>query len=238
VALAALGLVVHGPRVALFALLATEVTSIGVIGWRLGTFAAGLTADLARRRLVLTCRDDGALAGWAGRLVQGNIVPLPSICAGLGAVALLAVLGLGDLPGVVALAPVMALLLAAPGSRHPHDGRSDWLAPVLLALSQYVYLAALGFARGVPGPIVFSLCALTAIWYANLAAPPRRAATRARKIGPGVGLGWESRMFIVTFTAIVGIANIGYLGLAVYLGLLICQNVMVGVLTPREGNDR
>jgi hypothetical protein len=256
VALAGLGLLVHGPRVALSSLLAAEAVWLGVVGWPLGKFAAGLggagpggagpggagrgqgdndaMTRAARRDLVVACRDDGTLARWAGLLVQGNIKPLPPICAGIGAVTLLAVLGLGGIPGVVALAPFMALLLAAPGSGHPHDGRSDWLAPVLLALGQYVYLAALGFGRGVPGPVIFSLCALTAIWYACVATPTSRIPAAN---GPGVGLGWESRMFIVTFAAIVGITTVGYLGLAVYLGVLACRKVVSGYLTPGEGGD-
>src|SRR5262249_27576516 len=83
--------------------------------------------------------------------------------------------------------------------------RADWLPPVLSACAQSVYLAALGLARQVPGPIVFALCALTTTWYASLRAPSPAPASRSGDARPMGGLGWESRMFIVTFTAIVGI---------------------------------
>jgi hypothetical protein len=226
VVLAGVVLVIAGPRAALASLLVVSVVSMAVVGLRHGTFAR------AGREMVVACRDDGALARWAGQLVRGNIVPLPPICAAVGAVALLAALGLGGLPAMVAPAPVMALLLAAPGSAHPHDGRADWLAPILLALGQYMYLAGLGFGRQVPGPLVFALCAMTAAWYAGLARPSPALGTRSGKARPVGGLGWESRMFVVTFAAIVGIANVGYLGLSVYLGVLICRKVAAGYLTP------
>jgi hypothetical protein len=254
VALAGMALVLGGPLAALACALGAAVVSIGVAGWRLG---AALLArqdllavrDLLAKRdllagpnLAVACRDDGALARWAGLLVRGSIMPLPPICAGVCAVTLLAVLGLGGLPEVVALAPLMALLLATPGSAHPHLGRADWLAPVLLAFGQFVYLAALGFGRHVPGPLVFALCALSATWYAGLA-----TLSQAPAAGPGDvlsstgrplgGLGWESRMFIVTFAAIEGIASVGYLGLSVYLGVLICRKVATCYLTPaRDGH--
>ena len=54
------------------------------------------------------------------------------------------------------------MLLAAPGSAHPHDGPLDWITPLVIQAGQYVYLAALGFAKGVPGPLIFALTALVA----------------------------------------------------------------------------
>jgi hypothetical protein len=260
VAVAGVALVLGGPQAALACVLAVTTVSVGVAAWRLasrprpgglsvwlpafgpppGDFAAWPAAP---RGPVMTCRDDGALARWAGRLVRGNIMPLPPICAGVSAIALLAVLGLGGLPDIVALAPLMALLLAAPGSAHPHDGPADWLAPILLALGQFVYLAALGFGRQVPSPVVFALCALTATWYVGIATWSQVLATVPGSAVPGSavpgsavpgsarpmgGLGWESRAFVVTFVAIAGIATVGYLGLSLYLGVLICRTVMAG----------
>src|SRR6266851_1788118 len=102
--------------------------------------------------VILALRDDGAAARWAGRLVQGNLIPLPPAFAGLIATAMLAALGLRNLPGFIAVTPPVVMMLAAPGSSHRHDGKFDWLIPVLLALAQYVYLATLGFALAVPGP--------------------------------------------------------------------------------------
>ena len=61
-------------------------------------------------------------------------MPLPPALTGLAAVCVLAVLGLRDIPGFLLLAPVAAMLLAAVGSGHRHDGRLDWIVPVLIAV--------------------------------------------------------------------------------------------------------
>ncbi len=205
------------------------------------------------RDLILELRDDGAAARWAGRIVQGNLIPLPPALAGLIATAMLAALGLRHLPGFIALTPPVVMMLAAPGSSHPHDSRSDWVVPVLLAGAQYIYLGSLGFALALPGPIVFSACALVAIWYASTIAgltgrPGTTAATRASgsqtdetaddpaAAAPtwGAGLGWETRMFLVGLAATFGLATFGYVGLAAYLGVLLCRKVMTGYLVLRE----
>lgn len=175
-------------------------------------------------------------------------MPLPSVLAGLFAVLLLAVLGMRHLPGIIALAPVIVLLLAAPGSSHPHDGRFDWLVPVLLSLSQFIYLAALGLAHAVSGPAVFATCSMISVWYAGLAVrrPAASAATRRKVLAsrkdrirqiimrPGDGVGWETRVCAIGVSAIFGIATFGYLGLAAYLAALMCRKVVIGYLIPGE----
>jgi hypothetical protein len=194
--------------------------------------------------VILALRDDGAASRWAGRLVQGNLIPLPPALGGVVATALLAVLGLRNLPGFIALTPPVVMMLAAPGSSHRHDRRFDWLVPVLLALAQYVYLATLGFAVAVPGPVVFSACAVILVWYASVivSAGDMTAGQVARgsgRAGSNVGsggagsahgefLGWETRMFTAGLAAAMGLAVFGYLGLAAYLGVLICRRVMTG----------
>ncbi len=194
--------------------------------------------------VILALRDDGGAARWAGRLVQGNLIPLPPAFAGLIATAMLAALGLRNLPGFIALTPPVVMMLAAPGSSHRHDGKFDWLIPVLLALAQYVYLATLGFALAVPGPVVFSACALILVWYASVIASAGRAGAGAAGPGTGQGaahadpggaraaqgafLGWETRMFAIGLAAAMGLATFGYLGLAAYLCVLICRRVMTG----------
>ena len=193
-----------------------------------GGYAASRgTADLPG---VLALRDDGAAALWAGRLVQGNLIPLPPALAGLIATAMLAALGLRDLHGFIAVTPPIVMMLAAPGSSHPHDGRFDWLVPALLALAQYVYLGALGFAVSVPGPVIFSACALTAMWYASLA-----AGGRAR--GAAAGVGWEVRLFLTGLAVTFGLGVFGYLGLAAYLGVLLIRQAAIRYLTRTE-DDR
>jgi hypothetical protein len=195
--------------------------------------------------MILAVRDDGAAARWAGRLVQGNLTPVPPALAGLIATALLAALGLRHLPSFIALTPPVVMMLAAPGSSHPHDSRFDWLVPVLLVAAQFVYVGPLGFSLALPGPIVFSLCAVLAIWYASNTAivTGHRLGSLPGSgtlswVGWGAGLGWETRMFVIGLGATFGLATFGYLGLAAYLGVLICREVMTGYLVLLREEDR
>ncbi len=161
-------------------------------------------------RPVAACRDDGRLAGWLGRPVRGQLVPLPPALTGLAAVCVLAALGLRDLPGFLLIAPVIAMLLAAVGSSHPHDGRLDWIVPVVLQVGQYIYIAAVGSATGVPAPVIFALCAVLAVRYEDLAGHAQRHAA----------LGWDGRMIVAGLGAALGIATFAYLLLAAYVGVL------------------
>jgi hypothetical protein len=169
---------------------------------------------------------------------------MPPALAGLTATAMLAALGLRNLPGFIALTPPVVMMLAAPGSSHRHDGRFDWLVPVLLAFAQYLYLATLGFALAVPSPVVFSACALLLVWYASVitsgcpagqaAAAPGTGKRTARadrdsaRAVQGAFFGWETRMLAIGLAAAMGLATFGYLGLSAYVGLLICRKLMAG----------
>ncbi len=104
-------------------------------------------------------RGDGPIAYRLGGLVQGQLPPLPPLLVGLLVTCDLAVLGLANLSGLLIFAPVMAMLLAALGARHPHDGRLDWLVPSLLLAGEGVFLAGLGFSRHVWLPVIFALLA-------------------------------------------------------------------------------
>jgi hypothetical protein len=142
--------------------------------------------DAAARRAhatVLRNRDDGMLARWFGQLVRGQLMPLPPALLALAAVAMLAYLGLRDLPGLLILAPALVMLVAAPGASHQHDGRFDWLVPAVLQGAQYVYIAALGFAVGVPAPITFLLCVTVALHYADIGSAGSPVLLAARRAG-------------------------------------------------------
>jgi hypothetical protein len=180
---------------------------------------------------VAACRDDGPIARFAGALVHGQLVPLPPAIAGLIATLLLAGLGLGSLAGLVLLTPVAAMLLAAPGSAHPHDGPVDWLAPVIIQAGQYIYLAALGFAIGVPGPVTFALLGLTGLRQLDVAYQARHPVTPRGARG---SLGWEGRMLVAGFSAMVGLGTVGYLALIGYLGWLVIGNGLAGWLVAHR----
>jgi hypothetical protein len=195
---------------------------------------AGSAAPSAQGRVrridLAAARDDGPLARFAGALVRGQLVPLPPAVAGLTATVLLATLGLHDLAGLVLLTPVAAMLLAAPGSAHPHDGPLDWLTPLVIQAGQYVYLAALGFAKGVPGPLTFALTALVALRQLDVA---YRAGHPMPVGAPRGGIGWEGRMLVAGVGAMLGGATVCYLALAVYLIWLLSSGSLASWLAVR-----
>jgi hypothetical protein len=167
--------------------------------------------------MIRRSRDDGSFARYLGQLVRGHIIPLPPALLGLAAGVLLALLGLRDLPAVILLTPLVGLLVAAPGSSHPHDGRLDWLVPAVLQAGQYVYLAAVGYAAAAPAGVTLALCAMTAIRYAELAAWPSQGRSPV-----GSAIGWEGRMLVAGLSAVVGVTTVIYVALCVYLAVLTC----------------
>jgi len=176
-------------------------------------------------------RGDGVLASWVGALVDGRLPPLPPLLAGLLVTGVLAALGLENLPGILVLTPLEAMMLAALGARHPHDGRLDWLVPALLLAGEGVFLAALGLARHVTPWVVFALLAAVLVRHVDLAC-------RARA-GQGIeadvlGLGWEGRMLLAGVAATAGIVPFAYAVLSGYLWLLFIRDFLTGWLGPDE----
>jgi hypothetical protein len=213
----------YGPRAALVAVIWAGAISLT---WLIIT--AARSAGGGPR--LTGCRDDGPIARFTGSVVRGQLAPLPPAVAGLFATVLLAILGLHGLAGPVLLTPVVAMLLAAPGSAHPHQGAADWLAPALVQAGEYVYLAALGFAVGVPGPVTAGLIGLVALRQLDVAEgavhpgavpPPRAGRWRA---GPG----WDGRMLIAGAAAMFGLGTVGYLVLAAYLAWQLAATALAG----------
>jgi Family of unknown function (DUF5941) len=215
----------YGTRMSLLVLTCWGAVALAwaIAGPRPGTAAQSGTAPgpgtparrtPVRRTDIVAARDDGPLARFAGALVRGQLVPLPPAVAGLTATVLLATLGLGDLAGLVLLTPVAAMLLAAPGSAHSHDGPLDWITPLVIQAGQYIYLAALGFAKGVPGPLIFALTALVGLRQLDVA---YRARYPMRTADPRGGIGWDGRMLVAGVGAMLGVATFCYLALTVYL---------------------
>ena len=180
---------------------------------------------------VAAARDDGPIARFAGAVVRGQLVPLPPAVAGLTATVLLAALGLHGLAGLVLLTPVAAMLLAAPGSAHPHDGPLDWLTPLVIQAGEFAYLAALGFAKGVPGPLVFALTGLVAVRQLDAAYRARHPLPAG---SPRGGIGWEGRMLAAGVGAMLGVGTLTYLALCVYLLWLAWSGCLASWLVIRK----
>lgn len=152
---------------------------------------------------LLFLRDDGHLSTGIGTLVQGALPPTLPAFAGILVMVVLLAAGFGDLTGVTLFAPAAALLLSGVASAHPHNGRYDWVVPPLLHGAEYLYLFALGYGSGVPGPLVFALIAVVALHHgcavhrAYHGVPPSGRAKRAM-------LGWDGRMLLIAAGGVMG----------------------------------
>ena len=238
-----------GERYAVIALTSVffgpRLTFLILLGW--GVLAAGylLAGQIARSARsawpedrapeayedngLAAYRGDGALASWVGALVDGRLPPLPPLLAGLLVTGVLAALGLGNLPGILVLTPIEAMMLAALGARHPHDGRLDWLAPGLLLAGEGVFLAALGLARHATPWVVFALLAAVVVRHVDLACRARAGRGLEADV---LGLGWEGRMLLAGVAAAAGIVPFAYAVLSGYLWLLFSWDFVTGWLAP------
>lgn len=187
------------------------------------------------RSTVLAYRDDGPLSRGMGMLVAGQLPPLPPVVAGAFVTGVLLVIGVAGSDGLAVFAPAVTLLLAGPGSSHPHDGRVDWLVPPILRLIEYSFIAACGFAHDVPPWLIFVLLGAMAFHHYDLVYrlrqrvyPPPWLAT--------FGLGWDGRMIAVALSAIIGFVTGGFVLLALYLwGLFGWESLTCWLAAPRSG---
>ncbi|MFC4560597.1 DUF5941 domain-containing protein [Nocardiopsis mangrovi] len=148
-------------------------------------------------------RDDGHLSTGLGRFAPGALPPLLPALAGAMVTGVLLVAGIGHASGITLFAPVAALLLSGVASGHPHDGRFDWMVPPVLRGTEYLYLLALGYGSGVPGPLVFVL--LTAVVLHHRDSVHRaRCGTRPPGWAVRAMLGWDGRMLLVAIGGALG----------------------------------
>ncbi len=238
--------VFFGPRATLLLLpgwgvLAAGYVLAGQLARSAGPDAGGQPGDggppsaarLAAGGGLAAYRGDGVVSRGLGRLVQGRLPPLPPVLVGLFVTGVLTALGLGNLPGILVLTPVEAMLLAGLGALHRHDGRLDWLVPALLVTGECVFLGALGLSHRVPAALVFALLAAVLIRQLDLA-------YRAR-FGYGIqadrfGLGWDGRMLLAAVAAMAGLTPLVYAVLSGYLWLLFCWDFLSGWLLPTVGD--
>jgi hypothetical protein len=219
-----------------------RLTFVLLLGW--GVLAAGyvlagqITRSVRQARTddgllgydgLAAYRDDGVVSRWLGRLVQGRLPPLPPVLVGLFVTCVLTALGLGNLPGILVLTPVEAMLLAGLGACHPHDGRLDWLVPALLEAGECVFLAALGFSYRVPAALVFAVLAGLIMRHLD---PAYRARAGRGIPADRLGLGWDGRMLLAGLAAMIGIVPFVYAALSGYLLVLFCWDFLSGWLHP------
>jgi hypothetical protein len=226
-----LGLLLGGPRAALLvALLFTTLGLLYLLIRRNDPFKAGTSS-------IAGYRGDGPLSAWIGGFVKGRLPPMMPLAVGLLVTCMLAALGIGNLPGITVLTPAEAMLLAALGSSHLHDGRGDWRVPVLLHAGEYIFLVAAGYAGHVPAPVTFGLVAVVALRHLDMAyrawnrVPLSWFMSKQRTRLPRAdwrGLGWEGRMIIAGIALLFGILPVAYAALAIYLGLLSAADYLAG----------
>ena len=229
--------VLFGPRLTFLILLGWGVLGAGyLLAGQIARSARAAGAARSRRpddddedNGLAAYRGDGVLAHWAGALVDGRLPPLPPLLVGLLVTGMLAALGLGNLPGILVLTPIEAMMLAALGSRHPHDGRLDWLAPALLLAGEGVFLGALGLARQVTPWVVFALLAAVLVRHVDLACRARAGRGLEADV---LGLGWEGRMLLAGVAATAGLVPFAYAALAGYLWLLFIWEFLTVWLVP------
>lgn len=189
------------------------------------------------RSTVVAYRDDGALSRAMGALVAGQLPPLPPAIVGMFVTGVLLMVGVAGADGMAVFAPAVALLLAGPGSSHPHDGRIDWLVPPILRLTEYGFVAAVGFAHDVPPWLIFLLLGAMAFHHYDVVYRVRQRVYPPPWLATA-GLGWDGRMLLIALGALAGQMTLVFCLLALYLwGLFGWESVTCWLAVPRSGVD-
>jgi hypothetical protein len=220
-----------GPRAALLVMLAIGVLALLYTLVRPSDTVASDTSGVAGYR------GDGPLSAWIGGFVDGRLPPLPPLLVGLLVTCMLTALGLRNLPGILVLTPAEAMLLAALGSSHLHDGRNDWRVPTLLQAGEYIFLAAAGYAGGAPAPVTLGLIAAVGLRHLDMAWRARKRVPLSWFMGRNWvrlpradwrGFGWEGRMILAGIALMGGVTPLLYMALAAYLAALEAADFLSG----------
>ena len=235
--LAGLALLLAGPRVALLVAIVFSLLGLLHALVRHGSTGDTGSGDAPGATVVAGYRGDGPLSAWIGGFVEGRLPPLTPLLVGLLVTCMLAALGLRNLPGILVLTPAEAMLLAALGSSHLHDGRGDWRVPPLLQAGEYVFLAAACYAGHAPAYVAFGLIAAVGLRHLDMAYRARNRVplswfmTRRPSRLPRAdwrGLGWEGRIILVGLALLLGITPLACMVLAAYLALLSALDFLGG----------
>jgi hypothetical protein len=164
-------------------------------------------------------RDDGPIAQVLGRLTRGQLPPLLPLLVAVVVTGILLITGVNGQTSPAIFAPVLALLLAGPGSTHPHSGRLDWLVPPIMRAIEYGYLATLAFAHDVSKPLTYAFIGVLAYHHYDTVYRTRQRLWPAKWVFRA-GLGWDGRMLIAAAAVLAGVLPLVLAVLGVYLGLL------------------
>ncbi|WP_113704796.1 DUF5941 domain-containing protein [Nonomuraea lactucae] len=187
------------------------------------------------RSTVVTYRDDGPLSRGMGMLVAGQLPPLPPVIAGTFVTGVLLLMGVAGSEGLAIFAPAVTLLLAGPGSSHPHDGRFDWLVPPILRMIEYAFIAACGFAHDVNPVLIFLLLGALAFHHYDLVYRLRQHVYPPPWLST-FGLGWDGRMLVVGLAVLADLPTFGFALLTLYLwGLFGWESLTCWLASPRTG---
>lgn len=186
------------------------------------------------RSRVVAYRDDGILARGMGVVVAGQLAPLPPAVAGAFVTGILLLVGVGGADGMAVFAPAIALLLAGPGSSHRHDGRLDWLVPPILRLTEYGFIACVGFAHEVPPLLILMLLGAIVFHHYDTTYRVRQQVYPPPWLSPA-GLGWEGRMLVVAIGGALDAVSVVFTLLALYLwGLFGWESLTCWLAAPRS----
>ncbi|WP_440099012.1 DUF5941 domain-containing protein [Streptosporangium sp. H16] len=189
------------------------------------------------RSVVVAYRDDGVLSRGMGALVAGQLPPLPPAIVGMFVTGVLLLVGVAGTDGPAVFAPAVALLLAGLGSSHPHDGRLDWLVPPVLRLTEYGFVASVGFAHDVPPWLIFMLLGAMAFHHYDVVYRLRQRVYPPSWLATS-GLGWDGRMLLIALGGLAGQVTLVFALLALYLWCLFSwESVTCWLAAPRVGVD-